>query len=108
MAGTGPSEHQIDLDTAERITRRFRNGAAPDEVRGHWFSRDIIDQILAQPGCTGVRIYHARHDDGSAALVVVGTRSAEGAAADLTSGPICEEGKPCPPYCDVASALNSR
>lgn len=108
MAGPGPDEHRIDLDTAMRITKRFRDGAAPDDVRGYWFSRDIIDQILAQPGCSGIRIYHARHDDGSAALVVVGTKDAKGAAADLTSGPLCDQAKPCPPYCDVASALNSR
>jgi hypothetical protein len=70
--------------------------------RGGHFPREVIDQILAQKGCAGIRFYFGTKTDGSLALVVVGIDAAE---KDMTEGVIIEDHYPCPPFCDATSSL---
>ena len=44
----------------------------PTEVRGYVLGRNIIDQILAQPGCVGMRFYYGLNEEGQKTLVYVG------------------------------------
>jgi hypothetical protein len=46
--------------------------AYPGENRGYHLGRNIIDQILAQPGCVGMRFYYGLNEDGMKTLVYVG------------------------------------
>jgi hypothetical protein len=46
--------------------------AYPGENRGYHLGRNIIDQILAQPGCVGMRFYYGLNEDGKKTLVYVG------------------------------------
>ena len=101
----GRENHRIPLEAARRMTKRFRDehGGGPRRVRGHGVSRGIIEEILAQPGCMGLRIYHATDDQGAETLVIVGTTADE---ADMADGTIAEQTRPCPPFCND-SALSS-
>ncbi|NBW59166.1 MAG: hypothetical protein EBR41_01145, partial [Crocinitomicaceae bacterium] len=64
----------------------------------------IFDQILAQSGCEGLRMYFAIEPDGTKTLVVVGIDSVEN---DITKGLIAENFGPCPKRCPQPNALNS-
>lgn len=46
--------------------------ANPNDVAGYTIGRNIIDQILAQPGCTGLRFYNALNEVGEKTLVYAG------------------------------------
>ena len=70
--------------------------------RGGHFPRSVLDQVLAQPGCCGVRFYFGTRADGSLTLVFVGMDEHE---HDMTDGLIAEDCFPCPPFCDATSAL---
>jgi ABC-type dipeptide/oligopeptide/nickel transport system permease subunit len=44
----------------------------PEEVKSFQIGKNIIDQILAQPGCCGIRFYSAYNEIGQKTLVYVG------------------------------------
>jgi len=44
----------------------------PETFTGVLIGRNIIDQILAQPGCVGMRFYNAINEEGQKTLVYVG------------------------------------
>ena len=50
--------------------------ANPKDVVAYTVGRDIIDQILAQPGCVGLRFYNALNEFGQKTLVYVGVDAA--------------------------------
>lgn len=52
----GTEAQQIDLATAAILTATDRR-QNPTQPHGYFFGRNIIEQILAQPGCQGLRIY---------------------------------------------------
>ena len=48
----------------------------PGDVVSYVVGRNIIDQILAQPGCVGMRYYNALNEAGQKTLVYVGVDAA--------------------------------
>lgn len=46
--------------------------ANPSDTQFYVIGRNIIDQILAQPGCVGMRFYNAYNEKGEKTLVYVG------------------------------------
>ena len=91
--------HLISQDEAAGILRR-----KPPKLtyRGGHFPRSVFDDLLAQPGCAGVRFYFGAKSDGSLAMVLVGIDTDE---QDMSDGLIAEDFYPCPPFCDATSAL---
>lgn len=55
---------------AKMIQRWHREN--PDDVLASFTGRNIIESILAQPGCTGIRMFNAINDLGIKQLVLVG------------------------------------
>ena len=49
----------------------------PADVVSYYIGRNILDQILAQPGCVGIKFYNAYNEENIKTLVYVGV-SAEG------------------------------
>lgn len=97
MAIDGKENHRIPLHAARGMIRRFRERPlVPRRVRGHAVSRGIIEEILGQPGCMGLRMYHALDETGAETLVIVGITADE---RDMTDGTLAEQTRPCPPYC---------
>jgi hypothetical protein len=94
--------HRITLDEAKEMCRGHRAAAGKEQayLRAGAFGRAILDEILAQPGCTGVRIYLAKTKEASTTFVAVGV-DADG--RDLESGVIAEDVWPCPPFCGEGS-----
>jgi hypothetical protein len=46
--------------------------ANPLEVKSYYIGKNIISQILAQPGCVGIKFYNAYNEAGKRTLVYVG------------------------------------
>lgn len=98
----GAEKHEITLTEAVKYIQAYRKASPASAIKGGSFQRAILDKILAQPGCDGIRCYYAHNDDGSPTLVLVGI-TADG--SDMTKGAIAEKITPCPPWCDESSEL---
>jgi hypothetical protein len=44
----------------------------PNDVVSYHIGKNIIEQILAQPGCVGIRFYNALNEEGQKTLVYLG------------------------------------
>lgn len=89
-------DHRITREQARQMCQNHRRDEKGNKLRAGAFARGIIDEILAQPGCAGVRIYLGRTDSGEETLLAVGT-DADG--NDLAGGTIADNLFPCPPFC---------
>ena len=97
----------LDLATAKRWTENFRQRMSKaDEIRSHYFGNEIIQGILSQSGCVGIRIYYALDDNGDKKLLVVGVDSsgkdllpADGARVEDEGNTIADYSLPCPTLC---------
>jgi hypothetical protein len=63
----GEISHQKGNDFIKAYETAF-----PEGERGFMLGRNILEKILAQPGCTGIRFHHAFNQEGQKTLVYVG------------------------------------
>jgi hypothetical protein len=68
-----------------------------------YFGKNAITQTLSQPGCVGIRLYYAKHEDGSPSLVMVGV---DRNGNDIVKGHVSQKTVPCPPFCGDWNQLN--
>ncbi len=101
MAFTGNEGEELPLSTAAQWTANYRI-ENPNGVKAHFFGHVIIERILAQPGCVGIRCYYALDENGKQQLIIVGVDSNEN---DLYEGVIAERSFACPPFCPINSPL---
>ena len=99
-----PRDHRISLEAAAAQTRRFRESAGPTAVKGGAFRREAFEEILKQPGCTGIRFYYGVDDKGEPSLVLVGVGQDDN---DMVNGALMDLIVPCPPICGDGNSLNS-
>ena len=100
MALPDPKSHRISLEDAAAQTRRGRGGSQ----KGGLFLRAELDQLLAQPGCAGLRFYYGRKADGQDTVILVGV---DEKGDDMEQGVLMEEHFLCPPWCGSANSLNT-
>lgn len=116
-------KHRIKRADAKRLTRQFReqrDQVVIPELRrkntipnSETFDREIIDAILSQPDCTGLRIYFGLNDQRQVRAVLVGVNQKNEDILSSTnnletdSSLIAEDGNVCPPICPPKSDLNS-
>ncbi len=62
---------EIGLELGKRMINDYQT-ANSNDVFFYEIGRNIIDQILAQPGCAGIRFYNAYNEMGEKTLVYVG------------------------------------
>jgi hypothetical protein len=103
MQFTGDEAGQIPLDLAARWTRNFRE-KHPDETKAHFFGRNIVQKILDQEGCMGIRLFYALDDDSQKQLIMVG---ADADTNNQVDGVVAEFSSPCPDQCGKTDVLNS-
>lgn len=104
MSTTDQMGEFISLQEASEMTANYRATIQPGETIAVAGSKAIFEQILAQPGCEGLRMYFAIESDGTKTLVVTGIDSVEN---DMCSGLIAEKFGPCPKRCAEPNELNS-
>ncbi|MEP6591668.1 MAG: hypothetical protein ABJC19_10840 [Gemmatimonadota bacterium] len=95
-------QHRVTLAQAQGYTHAWQKGD-PRGRHAWMLPREIIDEILAQPECEGIRVY-AGGSPADRRLVWVGT---DAKGNDLVGGTIAEECFPCPPVCQTGSPLLS-
>ena len=93
----------IDLATARQWVANYKT-QNPGQVVAHYFGKDIIQHILLENDCSGIRIYYALDDKGARQLLVVGVNTKgdnllpeEGSEGG--GNQIADYSFPCPPYC---------
>lgn len=124
--------HFISLERAKQMIALYRNereNILADSAKGQnilafseSFDRAAFERILAQPGCTGVRIYLGMDESRKVHAIVVGydesgadilpTAATASLQSTTTTGEnddfegILEEGTRCPDICPPGSDLN--
>jgi len=56
MSFNGSEGGTITLATGKKLTEAFKS-AFPTQVKGRFFGKDKLNQILNQQGCNGIRMY---------------------------------------------------
>jgi hypothetical protein len=95
--------HRISLADAAAHTKRYRD-AKINDVKAGAFHKDQVLELLNQPGCVGLRIYHGLDMTGAPTFVLAGIDQADN---DQTAGTLLEQQFPCPPFCGATNPLNS-
>lgn len=62
---------EVGLELGTQMVKSYRE-ANPTDVQWYMVGREIIEQILAQPGCVGMKFYNAYNEAGQKTLVYVG------------------------------------
>jgi hypothetical protein len=95
----------IDLITAKAWATNYRL-KNPNTTRGHFFGNEIINQILNEEGCIGIRMYYGIDEKGNKQLMLVGVDSngedllpSLGESLDGGGNIIGDASFPCPDYC---------
>lgn len=105
MAFDGTEASVVTLQEASEWTANFRATVQPGAVIGHFFGKDVLQRILEQEGCMGIRMYYGIDEDTNLPnLVLVGADANEN---DMENGVISEKSVCCPPRCGKANKLNS-
>lgn len=74
---------EIGLELGTQFIKDYQI-ANPSEVQYYVIGRSIIDDILAQPGCVGIRFYNAYNELGEKTLVYVGLNEKGNAIIEYT------------------------
>lgn len=102
MAFNGREGGEISLKEGASMTSEYRN-QNPNEIKARFFGKDILEKILNQDGCMGIRMYYALSEDSEPQLVLVGADSDENDMLDI----IADTSLPCPNACSADNPLNS-
>ena len=92
----------ISLPQAIQWTTNFRSTNS-GAVKAHFFGEVIINQILNQPGCIGLRLYNAIDANNQPQILLVGV---DANGDDMTNDTIADLSLPCPNHCPSNSVLS--
>ena len=67
---------EITHELGAQFIKDFQK-AHPTDVKAYIIGKDIINQILAQPGCVGIQLFNAYNEEGKKTLVYVGLNADE-------------------------------
>lgn len=104
MAFNGTEGVQVTLDDASGWTKNFRDTIVTGDTLGHFFGKDILQKILDEPDCMGIRIYYGLDANGEKNLVLSGALENQD---DMENGVLAEHSVTCPSRCGKSNALNS-
>ena len=62
----------IPMDKFNAMTQAYQKKVSPKETRAVAYGATVIEQILAQKGCVGIRSYLAKDDAGRTTIVLIG------------------------------------
>ena len=62
---------EISHETGTDFIKAYET-AFPTDPSGFMLGRTILEKILAQPGCTGIRFHHALNQEGHKTFVYIG------------------------------------
>lgn len=103
MPFTGDEGVQITRAEAAAMIKNFQKSDQFRDIKGGFFGRKILLAVLNQPGCVGIRYYHALDAKNQPTLVLVGE---DGQGSELSDGILAEIGPLCPPWCGNSNSLD--
>ncbi len=101
---TGFEDHTITVEEAGTLTRNYRMAAGRGAVKGRYFSRSGIEQLLMQEDVVGIRYYYAEDSEGRPQMVLVGV---DANGKDMTEGFVIGNGLPVSRFHEHVNPLNS-
>lgn len=102
MAFDGTEGGEITLSEGAALTAEYRRLNSGSTI-AHFIGKDLVNAILAQDDCMGLRIYYGINENGDKQLVIVGADSNENDKLDI----IADKMLPCPAVCSSTNDLNS-
>lgn len=75
---------EIGIQLGAQFISSFRQ-ANPTEAVAYYVGRTILEQVLAQPGCVGIKFYNACNEAGVKTLVYVGVDAQGNDMLSITS-----------------------
>ena len=108
------NNHEISLQTAIELTKRYRNNRPSDLPVCETFEKEAILKLLDTAGCASLRIYLGRKENKEVVMVLAAADasgadilpSANGVSSSTGDGIILEDGYRCPTLCPPGSPLN--
>jgi len=95
---SGYKNQSISFQEALGLLKTYERIVASDAVIAQYFGKDIVDKILAQPGCVGVRMYYDKHANGKPSVLIIGV---DKYGKDMISGVLAMPTMYCPPLCGM-------
>ena len=102
MAFNGKEGGPITIEQGADLTANYR-AKNPNSRKGHFYGRDILQRLLDQEGCMGIRIYYGIDENDEKELVLVGAQENEDDMLEL----VVDLSRPCPNRCGSPNDLNS-
>ncbi|MGG7661124.1 hypothetical protein [Dyadobacter sp. BHUBP1] len=62
----------IPLSEFEKMKERFQKDVGPEETRAVSYGKTVLEKVLSQKGCVGIRFYFAKDKNGKQTLVFIG------------------------------------
>ena len=107
MTFTGDEGDFITLSEGAALTSNYRNSASAGATKGHYIGKSKLNQLLAQAGCVGIRVYYGQSTTGSKELVIVGVDANQNDILPTSGALILDKTVPCPSGCSSNNGLNS-
>ncbi|MFA6235238.1 MAG: hypothetical protein WC824_13770 [Bacteroidota bacterium] len=101
---TGFEDHTIALEEASELTRNYRKAAGQGAVKGRYFSRAALEQLLLQEDTVGIRYYYGVDSEDRPQMVMVGVDTF---GQDLADGFVFGHALPVSRFHEESNALNS-
>jgi hypothetical protein len=104
MTFTGNEGAVITLAEGSKMTADYRATISTGDTLALAVGKNLLNSILGQTGCMGIRMYFALDKDENKQLVLVGV---DANGDDMTAGVIVDRLAPCPTTCPTKNSLNS-
>ena len=104
MTFTGNEGAVITLAEGSKMTADYRVTISNGDTIALAVGKNLVNSILGQTGCMGIRMYFALDKDENKQLVLVGV---DANGDDMTAGVIVDKAFPCPTTCSQKNSLNS-
>jgi hypothetical protein len=104
MTFTGNEGAIITLAEGSEMTANYRATINMGETIGHAVGKNLVNAVLNQAGCMGIRFYQAINNKGEKQLVAVGVDENDN---DMIQGVIIDKFADCPPRCSSKNPLNA-
>ncbi len=103
MSFDGSEGSPISLQDGADWTANFRRQFPSWGCKAHFFGKEILNDILDQEGCVGIRMYYGINNLEENVLILVGAKANED---DMVNGIIADKSVKCPPFCGTNNELN--
>ncbi len=94
-------EQQITVTEAKALVARLQANPVAGLPVSETFGLAIVNAVILAEGCTSLRVYYGKKEDGSICAILVGADENN----DDIDGVVGEDGFRCPPVCPTTSLL---